>query len=95
MPADPGAPDEAAGKGQLMISFGKLFEKGLALATGQCNVKAYNRYLRDLIISGVAKPSFVVSHEVGIDDAPMAYDKFDKHLDGFTKVLLHPNGPLE
>jgi threonine dehydrogenase-like Zn-dependent dehydrogenase len=36
----------------------------------------------------------VVSHEVGIDEAPDAYDKFDRRVDGYTKVLLHPNGPL-
>lgn len=94
VPADPGAPDAQSGKGQILISFGKLFEKGLSLGTGQCNVKAYNRYLRDLIISGRAKPSFVVSHEVDIDDAPAAYEKFDKRIEGYTKVLLHPNGPL-
>lgn len=94
VPSDPGAPDTQSGKGQILLSFGKLFEKGLSLGTGQCNVKAYNRYLRDLIVSGRAKPSFVVSHEVGIDDAPMAYEKFDKRVEGYTKVLLHPNGPL-
>ncbi|KAK4934866.1 hypothetical protein LTR66_015528 [Elasticomyces elasticus] len=94
VPSDPGAPDEQSGMGQILIPFGKLFEKGLHLGTGQCNVKAYNRYLRDLIISGRAKPSFVVSHEVGMDDAVEAYDKFDRRVDGYTKVLLHPNGPL-
>ncbi|KIW11948.1 hypothetical protein PV08_09221 [Exophiala spinifera] len=94
VPTDPGAPDEASGKGMLSLSFGKLFEKGLSLATGQCNVKQYNRYLRDLIISGKAKPSFVVSHEIGIEDAETAYEKFDKRIDGYTKVLIHPNGPL-
>jgi len=95
VPSDPGAPDSQSGKGQLLISFGKLFEKGLFLGTGQCNVKAYNRQLRDLIITGRAKPSFVVSHEVDIDEAVDAYDKFDKRIDGYTKVLLHPNGPLD
>ncbi|THY52580.1 GroES-like protein [Aureobasidium pullulans] len=94
VPSDPGAPDSQSAKGQILISFGKLFEKGLFLGTGQCNVKAYNRQLRDLIISGRAKPSFVVSHEVDIDEAVDAYDKFDKRIDGYTKVLLHPNGPL-
>jgi threonine dehydrogenase-like Zn-dependent dehydrogenase len=64
----------------------------LSLATGQCNVKAYNRYLRDLIISGRAKPSFVVTHHVSIDEAPVAYEKFDKRIEGYTKVLIHPNG---
>ena len=50
----------------------------------------YNRSLRDLIISGRAKPSFVVSHNLSLDEAPAAYDKFDKRIDGYTKVLLHP-----
>ena len=68
--------------------------QGLTLGTGQCNVKKYNRYLRELIISGRAKPSFVVSHEIPIDEAPEAYEKFDKRIDGYTKVLLHPNGSL-
>ncbi|KAK5100849.1 hypothetical protein LTR70_001114 [Exophiala xenobiotica] len=94
VPTDPGAPDESAAKGRIALSFGKLFEKGLSLATGQCNVKQYNRYLRDMIIAGKAKPSFVVSHEVGIDEAETAYEKFDKRVEGYTKVLLHPNGPL-
>ncbi|MBO0687166.1 MAG: aldehyde dehydrogenase, partial [Candidatus Dormibacteraeota bacterium] len=69
---------------------GKLFEKGLRLGTGQANVKRYNRQLRDMIIAGRAKPSFVVSHEVGLEEAPMAYEKFDKRIDGYTKVILHP-----
>jgi len=47
-----------------------------------------------LIIAGKAKPSFVVSHEVAIDDAVVAYEKFDKRIEGYTKVLIHPNGPL-
>lgn len=58
-------------------------------------MKAYNRYLRDMIIAGKAKPSFVVSHEIDIDEAPEAYAKFDKRIDGYTKVLIHPNGPID
>jgi threonine dehydrogenase-like Zn-dependent dehydrogenase len=72
-----------------------ILSQGLTIGTGQCNVKAYNRYLRDLIISGVAKPSFIVSNHIDIDDAPDAYKKFDKRVEGYTKVLIHPNGPLE
>lgn len=90
VPSDPGAPDSAAAKGYISFPFGKLFEKGLTLGTGQCNVKTYNRYLRDLIISGRAKPSFVVSHNLPLSEAPSAYHKFDKRIDGYTKVLLHP-----
>lgn len=74
------------------MPFGSLFEKGLSLATGQCNVKSYNRQLRDLIASGRAKPSFVVSHEIKLEEAPKAYELFDKREQGYTKVLIHPNG---
>jgi threonine dehydrogenase-like Zn-dependent dehydrogenase len=66
--------------------------QGLSIGTGQCNVKAYNRYLRDMIIAGKAKPSFVISHEIGLADAENAYDKFDKRENGWTKVIIHPNG---
>ncbi len=90
VPADPGGVDAQAKQGNLSIAFGKLFEKGLRLGTGQCNVKRYNAQLRDLIIAGRAKPSFVVSHELPLADAPMAYEKFDKRIDGYTKVVLHP-----
>jgi glutathione-independent formaldehyde dehydrogenase len=43
-----------------------------------------------MIISGRAKPSFVVSHNIALGDAADAYVKFDKRIDGYTKVLLHP-----
>lgn len=90
VPSDPGGVDASAKRGALSINFGRLFEKGLRLGTGQCNVKLYNAYLRDLIIAGRATPNFVVSHEVPLDDAPDAYVKFDRREDGYTKVILHP-----
>ena len=70
VPTDPGGVDEGAKRGSLSLNFGRLFEKGLRLGTGQCNVKSYNAYLRDLIIAGKAKPSFVVSHEVSAGRCP-------------------------
>jgi len=90
VPSDPGAPDEMAAQGRLGIDFGKLFEKGQALGTGQCNVKAYNRQLRDMIIEGRADPSWVVSHRVGLEEAPEMYQRFDDREEGVTKVLLEP-----
>ncbi len=91
VPSDPGGVDPHAKEGYLMFPFGKFFEKGLSIGTGQCNVKHYNRQLRDMIIAGRATPSFVVSHEIDIDEAPAAYEKFDKRIEGYTKVLIHPN----
>jgi glutathione-independent formaldehyde dehydrogenase len=91
VPSDPGGVNEQAKQGLLLLPFGRLWEKGLRVGTGQCNVKHYNRYLRDMIIAGRATPSFVVSNEVPLDQAPTAYEKFDKRIEGFTKVILHPD----
>ena len=90
VPEDPGAPDEMAAQGRLGIDFGKFFEKGLKCGTGQCNVKSYNRYLRDMIIEGRADPSWVVSHRVDLEEAPEMYEAFDAREEGVTKVLLEP-----
>ena len=47
-------------------------------------------HLRDLIIAGRARPSFIVSHRLSLDEAPLAYEKFDRREDGYTKVILKP-----
>ncbi|WP_219468709.1 hypothetical protein [Nonomuraea rhizosphaerae] len=39
---------------------------------------------------GRARPGLIVSHELSLEEAPHAYDQFDKRVDGWTKVLLHP-----
>ena len=49
-----------------------------------------NRQLRDLITVGRATPSFVVSHELPLEQAPVAYQKFDQRVEGYTKVILKP-----
>ncbi len=90
MPSDPQAATEGAKEGRIGWDYGTFFTKGLRMGTGQAPVKRYNRQLRDLILTGRAKPSFIVSHEVTLDEAPDAYDKFDRRVDGYTKVLMHP-----
>ncbi|WP_341229525.1 glutathione-independent formaldehyde dehydrogenase [Nocardioides salarius] len=90
VPSDPGAPDENAAEGKLLFEVGKLFEKGQSIGTGQADVKAYNRQLRDLIVAGRAEPGFVVSKELPLEGAPEAYERFDKREEGYSKVLLHP-----
>jgi glutathione-independent formaldehyde dehydrogenase len=91
LPFDPGGVDEDARRGMLLVAIGRLFEKGLRVGTGQTNVKRYNRQLRDLITSGRASPGFVVSHELPLEEAPIAYEKFDRRVDGYTKVILKPD----
>ena len=90
VPEDPGGATEPAKEGRIAFNYGEAFTKGISIAAGQCPVKKYNRELRDLIIHGKSRPSWIVSHEVALEDAPGAYEKFDKRLDGYTKVLLKP-----
>jgi threonine dehydrogenase-like Zn-dependent dehydrogenase len=90
VPEDPQAPDELGKNGQVALDMGMFFQKGLRMGTGQANVKAYNRQLRDLIAADKVKPSLIVSHELSLDEAPEAYEHFDKREPGWTKVLLHP-----
>jgi glutathione-independent formaldehyde dehydrogenase len=90
LPQDPGAATEEAKEGRIAFDFGRLFQKGQSLGTGQCPVKRYNERLRDEIIAGRAIPAKVISHELALTEAPDAYEKFDKRVDGYTKVILHP-----
>jgi glutathione-independent formaldehyde dehydrogenase len=90
MPAERGALDEHTDQGVLLVAFGTLLEKGLRLGTGQASVNRYNRQLRDLISEGRARPGFVVSHELPLDEAPDAYQKLDQRVQGYTKVILKP-----
>lgn len=90
VPQDPGAEDALAKEGKLAFDFGQLWLKGQRIGTGQANVKSYNRRLMNLIEAGRAKPSMIVSHELGLDQAPEAYEKFDKRARGWTKVILKP-----
>lgn len=90
VPQDPRAQDKLAKKGEIAFDFGNFWSKGQKIATGQANVKAYNRKLRDLIAAGKAKPSAIISHELGLDEAPAAYKNFDDRKNGWTKVVLKP-----
>jgi len=90
LPHDPGADSEMHRQGQIAFDMGKFWFKGQKMGCGQANVKRYNRQLRDLIHRDVAKPSFIVSHEMPLADAPEGYRRFDAHEDGYTKILLKP-----
>ena len=88
VPEDPGARDPLAKQGKAPLDFGQFFSRGQQMGTGQCNVKLYNRHLRDLIHAGRAKPSFIVSHELPLERAAEGYQHFDRREPGWTKVVL-------
>lgn len=90
VPEDPGSNDKLQKRGQMAFDFGQFWIKGQRMGTGQANVKAYNRMLSRLIEKDKVKPSWIVSHELPLEQAPEAYENFDKRKRGWTKVVLKP-----
>ena len=69
-----------------------LFDKQIQLRMGQANVK---RWVGDLmpLVAGDADPLGVegfATHRMALDDAPRAYEMFQRKEDGAIKVLLVP-----
>jgi glutathione-independent formaldehyde dehydrogenase len=92
VPRDPGGQDPLERQGEVVFDMGPFWFRGQHMGTGQANVKAYNRELRDLIHQGKARPSFIVSHKLPLGEAPNAYQHFDARDYGWTKVVLKPTG---
>jgi glutathione-independent formaldehyde dehydrogenase len=94
-PKDPGALNANGKKGIFDFPWGDVFQKGLSIGTGQTPVKKYIAFLRDLIISGKAKPSLIISHKIELDKVTEAYRLFDWRGIGegseYTKIVLKPN----
>jgi threonine dehydrogenase-like Zn-dependent dehydrogenase len=69
---------------------GALMNKGLTLKAGQCHVQRYIKPLYERIRNGEIDPSFVVTHRLGLDLAPDAYETFKHKQDECVKVVLKP-----
>jgi threonine dehydrogenase-like Zn-dependent dehydrogenase len=78
--------------GGLMDKFpiGALMNRSLTIKTGQCHVQRYLRPLLERIENGDIDPSFVITHELELNDAPKGYEMFKNKLDECEKVVLHP-----
>jgi threonine dehydrogenase-like Zn-dependent dehydrogenase len=48
--------------------------------------------LLGLIQEGKFDPSFVITHKVGLEEAPKMYDLFKRKEDGCIKVVMKPDG---
>jgi len=92
---DPKSKEPLQKEGHMAFDFGNFWMKGQSIATGQANVKSYNRQLCTLISAGKAKPSKIISHQLSLDAAPDAYKHFDNRDKGWTKVILKPGMKIE
>jgi len=72
---------------------GAAFAKGLTLKMGQTHMHRYMPRLLDHIERGNIDPSFIITHRVGLEDAPEMYEAFRAKEDACVKVVMTPGGP--
>jgi threonine dehydrogenase-like Zn-dependent dehydrogenase len=69
---------------------GTLMNRSLTIRTGQTHVQRYMRPLLERIEKGEIDPSFVITHRMALDEAPLAYRLFRDKQDDCIKVVLKP-----
>jgi threonine dehydrogenase-like Zn-dependent dehydrogenase len=72
------------------MPMGAVVNKALTLKTGQTHVHRYLQPLLERIQEGQIDPSRLISHRLGLDDAPDAYEMFKHKHDNCIKVVLNP-----
>ena len=72
------------------LPLGAAMNKGLTFKMGQTHVQKYMPMLFDKIESGEIDPSFIITHEMPLEDAPDGYDMFKNKKDNCIKIVLKP-----
>ena len=73
------------------VPFGAAFGKGLTFKMGQTNMHKYLAPLLHRIMEGEIDPTFLISHRLSLEEAPMGYKNFHDEQSDWTKVVLRPN----
>jgi threonine dehydrogenase-like Zn-dependent dehydrogenase len=69
----------------------QMFDKQIQLRMGQANVKRWVDDIMPLLDDGdVLGVDTFATHRVPLDDAPKAYETFQKKEDGAVKFVLKP-----
>jgi threonine dehydrogenase-like Zn-dependent dehydrogenase len=69
---------------------GSFMNRSLTLKTGQTHVQRYMGPLLERVQSGEVDPSFIITHEMPLEEAPHGYDIFKNKEDDCLKVVLKP-----
>ncbi|HEV7394314.1 MAG TPA: glutathione-dependent formaldehyde dehydrogenase, partial [Burkholderiales bacterium] len=69
---------------------GSFMNRSLTMKTGQCHVHRYMKPLLERIQNGEIDPSFVITHQMQLSDAPNGYDMFVNKDDDCIKIVLKP-----
>jgi threonine dehydrogenase-like Zn-dependent dehydrogenase len=71
-----------------------LFDKQLQLRMGQANIKRWVDDIMPLLLDDadpLGTENFA-THQMALENAPTAYDQFQKKTDGTVKVVFKPGG---
>jgi threonine dehydrogenase-like Zn-dependent dehydrogenase len=69
---------------------GAVVNRSLNIKSGQCHVQRYMKPLMERIGKGEIDPSFVITHQLPLEEAPLGYDIFKNKEDECVKVVLKP-----
>ena len=69
---------------------GAAMNKGLTFKMGQTHTQRYLQPLLEKVQKGEIDPSFVITHQLKLEDGPGAYRIFRDKVDGCIKVVLKP-----
>ena len=72
------------------VPFGAAFNKGLTLKMGQTHMHKYMGPLLERIQKNEIDPSFVITHRLRLEDAPIGYEVFKHKQDECIKIVLKP-----
>ena len=67
---------------------GSLMNRSITVRTGQTHVHRYLRPLLERIRKGEIDPTFIITHRMGLEDAPEGYEVFKHKRDDCMKVVL-------
>jgi threonine dehydrogenase-like Zn-dependent dehydrogenase len=70
----------------------EMFDRGITMRMGQCHVRRWTDDIVDLLAQDddVLGVETLATHRLPLEDAPAAYEMFQKKADGCVKVVLKP-----
>jgi threonine dehydrogenase-like Zn-dependent dehydrogenase len=67
---------------------GMIMMRHLVLKMGQCPCQKYFPYVMEKVADGTIDPTFLITHRIRLEDAPLAYKKLFYKEDGWIKVFI-------
>ena len=72
------------------VPFGAAFGKGITMKMGQTNMHNYMKPLLERIEKRQIDPSYIISHRIGLDQAPDMYKVWREKKERVTKIVIDP-----